>query len=251
MLPSLIFFWLRLVMAVKHGWLFNSLAAVELLTQFLVRVVVNLAFVSPLSKYKYSFFLCCICHSFVLSHLQLAAGKEWSEQPQHKTSAVPLPCCTHGYCIWAKVAFFPDDKYLWNVLVSILFFGDSGLKTLHGLVWVIHWHWLCIIASWFYCGLGGSALRGGFSPLQLWGIWIQLSWWSFAMCGWTDTTLMVTAWFCCQSIQSSALLWQYTQSPSICCFMLTNEFWWILLLLKTAVPQWLKLLQFFIQHIWT
>lgn len=44
-------------------------------------------------------------------------------------------------------------------------------------------------------GLGGSALRGGFSPLQLWGIWIQPRWWSFTMCGWTDTALMVSTWF--------------------------------------------------------
>lgn len=126
-------------------------------------------------------------------------------------------------------------------------FWDSGLKTLHGLVWVVHWHWLCIILSCFYCVLGGSALRGGFSPLQLWGVWIQPSWWSFAMSGWTDTLLWWTLDSCCQSIQSSALVWQHTQTPSICYFMLTNEFWWILLLPKRAILQWLELLQFFIQ----
>lgn len=94
-------------MAVKHGWLFNSLAAVELLTQFLVHVVINLVFASLLSKYKYSFFLCSVCHLFFVSppDLQPAAGRELSEQPQHKTS-VPSACCVHSYSIWENMGVF-------------------------------------------------------------------------------------------------------------------------------------------------
>lgn len=79
----------------------------ELLTQFLERVVVNLAFVSLLSKYKYSFFFCCICHLLVLSHLQLAAWKEWSEQPQPKTSPAPLAMLHPQLLLLGKSGFFP------------------------------------------------------------------------------------------------------------------------------------------------
>lgn len=119
-------------MAVKHGWLFNSLAAVELLTQFLIHVVINLVFVSLLSKYKYGFFLRRVCRLFVVSpHLQLAAGRELSEQPQHKTSSVPSACCAHGYCIWENVGFvFPNAKYLWKVLQFILVFETLGKDNL-------------------------------------------------------------------------------------------------------------------------
>lgn len=191
MLLSLIFFWLGLVMAVKHGWLFNSLAAVELLTQFLVRVVVNLAFVSPLSKYEYSFSLCCVCHSFVLSHLQLAAGKEWSEQPQHKTSPVPLPCCTH----LEKWLFFLMTNICGKCWCPSCCLGLCAKDTSqpcvgYSLALAVHYCQLFLLQLGRFC-----PQKEVFSPLQLWGIWIQPSWWSFAMYGWTDTTLMVTTWF--------------------------------------------------------
>lgn len=72
-----------------------------------------------------------------------------------------------------------------------LVFWDSGLKTLHGLVWVIHWHRLCIIAS---CWLGRFCPQR-FLSLTALRYLDQPRWWSFTMCGWTDTALMVSTWF--------------------------------------------------------
>jgi len=100
MLPSLIFFWLRLGMAVKHGWLFNSLAAVDLLTQFLVRVVINLAFVSPLSNTS-SAFPCAALVSCSLCPLACSRQRAGNRVNSHdRPPPVPSACCTGGYCIW-------------------------------------------------------------------------------------------------------------------------------------------------------
>lgn len=122
-------------MAVKHGWLFNSLAAVELLTQFLIHVVINLVFVSLLSKYKYDFFLRRVCRLFVVSpHLQLAAGRGLSEQPQRKTSSVPSACCAHGYCIWENVGFFFLMPNICGKCCSSSWFLGLWVKTICGLL---------------------------------------------------------------------------------------------------------------------
>lgn len=193
MLQNLLFFWLRLMMAVKHGWLFNSVAAVELLTQSLVHVIVNLAFVSLLSKYKYSFFLCRVCHSFVMSlSLQPAARREPSEWPQHKTS-VPSAYYNHGYYIWVNF-FFPDAKYVWKVLRFILFFRTLGQRCLVTLSQLICWHWLCVTPSCFFSRGEGFCHTLCSLSCELWGICIQASWWSF-VCGRTETTLTASTWF--------------------------------------------------------
>lgn len=119
-LMSLMFFQLRLVMALKHGWFLNSLTPVELLTLVLVRVIVNLAFV----KLQVQIFpLPCLSlvRCVPLSGASSREGTEWTATVQN--FSCPLSILHSQLLHLGKYeSLFPKAKYLWEVLRFILFF---------------------------------------------------------------------------------------------------------------------------------
>lgn len=203
-------------MAVKHDCHLNTLGALELLTQFLVLVIVNLVFVLPLSKHKNSFFLHRLSLIRCVPPSIASSGEEtgWTTTAQHFSSALGMlhSCLLHlGKCV--SVCFFVC-VCVFLLVVGFGFVLFFLVPSICGKCWGS----FCFAGLWakdtvwpFACSFDGTGhalspaafppeVRASvvcciFSPVQLWFIWIQASWWSFAMCGWTDTTLTMITWF--------------------------------------------------------
>lgn len=167
------------------GWLFNSLAVVESLTWFLVHVIVNLAFVSQMSKR--SFFLCRVS-SFLVVSPQLHP----SEQTHCKTSQLVAPMIL----VSGRTPFLLMPNICGNP------WGPSHFPGL----WAEGVSWPC--AGRFICS--DHALSAGFSSRdEGFGLGIpspavtaQTTW---SRDGWAETTLLVITQFL---LPCSALMWQ-------------------------------------------